>query len=51
MSPTEDWKPNYKRVQSWSREEYKRVVYRSEMVEEPGHEMGFSEGGPGSRKV
>jgi len=50
-SPAEDWKPNFKRVQSWSREEYKRVVYSNEMVEEPGQGTGFTEGGEGSRQV
>ncbi|KAH6716989.1 hypothetical protein DL95DRAFT_33181 [Leptodontidium sp. 2 PMI_412] len=50
-SPTEDWKPNFKRVQSWSREEFKRDVYKIEMVEEPGQGTGFTEGGKGTRKV
>ncbi|KAH7313185.1 hypothetical protein BKA65DRAFT_517500 [Rhexocercosporidium sp. MPI-PUGE-AT-0058] len=51
-SPTEGWKPNFKRVQSWNREEYKRDVYKAEMVEvEPSQGAGFTEGGEGTRKV
>ncbi|KAG4432514.1 hypothetical protein IFR05_012011 [Cadophora sp. M221] len=50
-SPTEGWKPNFKRVQSWNREEFKRDIYKSEMEEEPGQGTGFTEGGKGTRKV
>jgi hypothetical protein len=51
-SPTETWKPSMNRVQSWSREEFKRVVYKGEMVNgDKGQGTGFTEGGEGTREV
>ncbi|KAL2061879.1 hypothetical protein VTL71DRAFT_7257 [Oculimacula yallundae] len=51
-SPTENWKPNFKRVQSFNREDLKREVYKDEMVEEePAKGTGFTEGGEGTRQV
>ncbi|CZT00599.1 uncharacterized protein RAG0_10447 [Rhynchosporium agropyri] len=52
-SPTENWKPNFKRVQSFKFDDLKRDVYvKNEiMEEEPNQGAGFTEGGEGTRQV
>ena len=46
-SPTESWKPNFARKQSWNQEDLKRKVYMSELEAKKakGQGMGFTEGG------
>jgi len=51
-SPTESWRPKMNRVQSWNQEDLKRKAYQVEMGEcEKGQGTGFTEGGPGTRRV
>jgi len=50
-SPTESWKPNFGRKQSWDPQEYKRKMSMELLREESGNGSGFTEGGPGTRKV
>jgi hypothetical protein len=51
-SPTESWKPKMNRVQSWNQEDLKRKAYQVEMGEcEKGQGTGFTEGGPGTRRI
>jgi len=51
-SPTESWRPKMNRVQSWNQEDLKRKAYQVEMGEcDKGQGTGFTEGGPGTRRV
>jgi hypothetical protein len=53
-SPTESWKPNLQRTQSWNSEDLKRVYYKKDMqagAQPQGQGTGFTEGGEGTRKV
>jgi hypothetical protein len=50
-SPTESWKPNFGRKQSWDPQEYKRKMSLSLLEDDAGNGCGFTEGGPGTRKV
>lgn len=50
-SPTESWKPNFGRKQSWDPQEYKRKMSMELLKEDSGNGSGFTEGGPGTRKV
>jgi len=51
-SPTESWRPKMNRVQSWNQEDLKRKAYQVEMGDcEKGQGTGFTEGGPGTRRV
>lgn len=52
-SPTESWTPTFTRNQSWNREDLKRQAYVVEELEKKkeGQGSGFTEGGPGTRKV
>ena len=52
-SPTESWKPNFQRTQSWCQEDLKRQLLENEFGKqrEQGQGTGFTEGGEGSRKV
>jgi hypothetical protein len=53
-SPTESWKPNLQRTQSWNAEDLKRVYYKRDMQDgshPQGQGTGFTEGGEGTRKV
>jgi len=53
VSPTETWRPNFGRKQSWSQQDLKRELLQAELGEkmDEGQGMGFTEGGEGSRKV
>jgi hypothetical protein len=51
-SPTETWKPNFSRTQSWNPEDMKRQYYISELeTNKKTQGGGFTEGGEGTRKV
>ena len=51
-SPTETWKPNVARSQSWNQEDMKRLYYISELEKNKKPQGGgFTEGGEGTRKV
>lgn len=52
-SPTESWKPNFQRTQSWNQEDLKRLITQSELEKKraEGQGTGFTEGGEGTRKI
>jgi len=53
FSPTETWRPNIGRKQSWSQQDLKREMLQAELGEkrDEGQGTGFTEGGEGSRRV
>lgn len=53
VSPTETWRPNFTRKQSWCQQDLKREILQTELDKQTdeGQGTGFTEGGEGTRQI